>query len=48
MSPYVEAGYLVVLVSLSSYAISLFARERAARRRLRPGNRSEDSGMKSE
>jgi hypothetical protein len=34
MSGYVEAGYLIVLGSLSSYAVSLVARERAARRRL--------------
>jgi hypothetical protein len=33
MSGYVEAGYIVCLGSLGTYAISLVVRERAARRR---------------
>jgi len=33
---YVDAGYCVVLGSLFAYAVSLVARERAARRRLPP------------
>jgi hypothetical protein len=36
MSGYVEAGYLVVVVGLGGYAVSLVARERSARRRLSP------------
>ena len=35
MSGYVEAGYVVVLSTLSVYAVSLLARERVARKRLR-------------
>jgi hypothetical protein len=31
---YVEAGYIVVLGTLSSYGVALVARERAARRRV--------------
>ncbi len=34
MSGYVEAGYMIVLGSLGAYALSLVARERAAKRRL--------------
>ena len=34
MSGYVEVGYVIVLGSLGSYAVSLVTRERAARRRL--------------
>lgn len=34
MSGYIEAGYVVALGSLATYAISLVTRERAARRRL--------------
>jgi hypothetical protein len=34
MNGYVEAGYVVVLGSLSTYAVVLTARERAARLRL--------------
>jgi hypothetical protein len=36
MSGYVEAGYLIAIGSLGSYAVSLVSRERAARRRLPP------------
>lgn len=36
MSGYVEAGYIVVVVSLGGYALSLLGREKAARGRLRP------------
>jgi hypothetical protein len=34
VSGYIEAGYVVALGSLATYAISLVTRERAARRRL--------------
>jgi len=34
MNPYVEAGYVVVLGTLGTYAVALVARERAARRRV--------------
>ena len=34
MSGYVEAGYTVTFLTLGTYAVSLVARERAARRRL--------------
>ncbi|MGD0983986.1 MAG: hypothetical protein ABSA65_09235 [Acidimicrobiales bacterium] len=34
MNGYVEAGYVVVLGTLSTYGVTLVARERAARRRL--------------
>jgi hypothetical protein len=34
MSGYIEAGYVVALGSLGTYAFSLVTRERAARRRL--------------
>ncbi len=34
MSPYIEAGYAVVLATLGVYAASLASRERSARRRL--------------
>lgn len=34
MSGYVEAGYVVILGTLSVYSVSLVTRERAARRRV--------------
>jgi len=34
---YVDAGYVVALLGLSGYAVSLLLRERAVSRRLRPG-----------
>jgi hypothetical protein len=34
MSGYIEAGYVIALGSLGSYALSLLRRERAARRGL--------------
>jgi hypothetical protein len=36
VSGYIEAGYVVALGSLGTYALSLVTRERAARRRLPP------------
>ena len=40
MNGYVEAGYVVVLGTLSSYAATLAVRERAARMRLGPAAKS--------
>jgi len=34
MNGYVEAGYVVILGTLATYAVSLVARERAVRRRV--------------
>jgi hypothetical protein len=34
MNGYVEAGYVVVLGTLGTYGVTLFVRERAARRRV--------------
>ena len=48
---YVDAGYVVALVALAVYAISLVGRERAARRRLggraahRQGGRATRPGL---
>jgi hypothetical protein len=39
LSGYVEAGYLVVTIGLGGYAVSLLARQRAARARLQPRRR---------
>jgi hypothetical protein len=36
VSGYIEAGYVVALGSLATYAVSLVTRERAARHRLPP------------
>ena len=36
MSGYIEAGYLVALGTLGTYAVSLVTRERAARHRIPP------------
>jgi len=49
MSRYIEAGYLIALGSLSAYAASIVARERAARSRLTrprqaPGDRAPTTG----
>ncbi len=42
MSGYVEAGYVIVLGSISAYAVSLVAREKAAQRRLGDAARAAD------
>jgi hypothetical protein len=40
MNGYVEAGYVVILGSLGTYAATLVGRERAARRRVRESSPS--------
>jgi len=42
---YVDAGYVVVLLALFVYALSLVGRERAARRRL-GGDRRREGGAR--
>jgi hypothetical protein len=42
---YVDAGYSVVLGSLFVYAVSLVARERAARRRIPPARHKREQDL---